>query len=166
VKKLAWISFAAFVLTACSKPPRVELPPPPPVVAGESGMRVTLTWDSPVDLDLYLTDPTWETLYFGNNPTRTGATLVQKASCGHDDAKPAVELARVFDPAPGPYRIGIDFIDACHSDLDQVPYRIVVDVDGQRREMTGEAGLARFDVVVMEFRLERGEDGHLVFAAP
>jgi uncharacterized protein YfaP (DUF2135 family) len=122
---------------------------------------VSLTWAAPVDLDLYLTDPTWETAYFANNPTRSGVRLEQDARCA--SVRPgsvALELARYPEPMPGSYRVGVDFIDQCGTRIDKVLYRVTVDLNGARaQEAIGTVHFASFLVKVLEFELRRGALG-------
>src|SRR5437016_5099590 len=84
-----------------------QLPPPLP------GLSVQLTWSAPADLDLYLTDPTAETVYFANTPNRTGGRLLRDTRCPDivRAPPPYVEVADVPEPRPGRYRVGVDFID-------------------------------------------------------
>jgi uncharacterized protein YfaP (DUF2135 family) len=134
--------------------------PPPPAADAAPGLRVGLTWSAPVDLDLYLTDPTWETAYFANSLTRSGARLEEDARCASlrpDAAR--VEIARVPEPAPGPYRVGVDFLDRCGTKTESVAYRITVDLDGMRREATGTVKFERFVVKALEFELRRSAEG-------
>ncbi len=150
-------------LSACGARPVGPAPPVPPTGARDGALRVWLTWNAPVDLDLYLTDPTWETLYFANNPTRGGGRLERDARCDTVTASAiAVEGARVTEPAAGRYRVGVDFIDACGSGAQRVPFRVVVGLDGVRREVTGSAKPKEFQVIVLEFELERDASGAVV----
>src|SRR6058998_2910370 len=52
--------------------PAAALPAAPP-----QGIRVVLLWAAPVDLDLYVTDPGLETVYFANTPSGSGGKLVR-----------------------------------------------------------------------------------------
>jgi len=138
------------------RPP--EPPPAAPLAAAVPGLNVMLTWDAPVDLDLYLTDPSSETVYFANNPSRTGARLVHDARCRHvvgTAEGPFLEQAQLEDPRPGRYRIGVDFIDACGAPTKAVTFRVVVDYAGARHETTGTARLEEFQAIVLEFELDR-----------
>jgi hypothetical protein len=122
---------------------------------------VALVWSAPVDLDLYLTDPTWETVYFANNPSRAGARLLRDTRCR--DLAPSesafMELAAVTEPTPGAYRVGVDFIDACKGKPDPVGFRVVAEYGGVRRETTGTVRLAEFQPIVVEFELRRTGPG-------
>ena len=135
-----------------------------PSLPAAAGLQVALVWSAPVDLDLYLTDPTWETVYFANNPSRTGAQLMRDTRCrdvaSHENA--FVELASIAAPQPGRYRVGVDFMDACNGPHQPVSFRIVADYGGMRREMTGTIRLEEFLPIVVEFELRRtGPDGTL-----
>jgi hypothetical protein len=153
------------MLVACAapRPLATSIPPAPPRPA-TTGRHLARVWGAPVDLDLYLTDPTWETVYFANNPSRTGARLLRDARCGDVAASDPVfvELAAMTDPLPGRYRIGVDFIDACKAPHDPVSFRVVADYDGVRRETVGTIRLEEFQPIVVEFELRRtGPDGVL-----
>jgi hypothetical protein len=157
----------SIILAACAAhSPAIPPPPPPaPALSPTSGLQVALTWNAPVDLDLYLTDPTWETVYFANNPSRTGARLMRDTRC-RDVASRGnafVELASIGAPQPGRYRVGVDFIDACNGPHEPVSFRIVADYGGMRRETTGTIRLEEFQPIVVEFELRRtGPDGTLI----
>jgi len=140
-------------------PALAQVPSLPPF----SGLRVALLWAAPVDLDLYLTDPTWETVYFANNPSRNGAQLFRDTRCRDvtADGSALVELAGMTAPLPGRYRVGVDFIDACNAAHDPVSFRIVVDHENQRREVTGTIQLEEFQPIVVEFELRTDTDGTL-----
>ena len=145
-----------FMLTACA-PARTAPAPPPPVSApvATSGLSVLLTWEAPVDLDLYVTDPTFETVYFANNPTRTGARLLRDARCADvlDKGAPPVEQANLPNPQPGRYRVGVDFIDVCTATKQPASFRVVIEFGGQRREITGTIRPQEFEPIVTEFSL-------------
>lgn len=151
---------AAPLLAACAARTLPALPPLPPP-AGDTALRVTLAWAAPVDLDLYLTDPAGEALYFANTPTRAGARLAADARCARLAAgAPAREEAVATAPAAGRWRVGVDFMDACGTGLAAVPFRVAVDLGGARREAAGVARAGRFAIVVVEFEVDG--DGRLV----
>src|SRR5262245_1845234 len=91
----AGAALASLVLAAVScatpappAPPALELPAP----AG--GLRVERHFGAEADLDLYVTDPLQETVYFANSPTRRGGRLEQDLRC--DAATPRSEVV-VFE---------------------------------------------------------------------
>lgn len=149
-----WITLAACASRPAATPPAPALPP----ARDDGALRVTLTWAVPVDLDLYVTDPVGETLYFANNPTRAGARLERDARCEEVPAGAAlVEEARLTNPAPGRYRVGVDFIDTCGNPLVAAAFRVAVDRGASRQEVDGIATLSQFKVIVLEFEVD--EDG-------
>lgn len=145
---------------AAARPPGMSSLPPP-----ETPLRVALLWSDPVDLDLYVTDPALETVYFANNPSGSGGRLKKDVECTgagrapegrKPQARTNVEAVSWKAPPPGGYRVGVDYIDACESGLDETRFRIVVDAGGERREQSGTLRLERFQPVVLEFDVPGG----------
>jgi hypothetical protein len=122
---------------------------------GPDGLRVQLAFGAEVDLDLYVTDPSEETVYHANTPSRTGGALTQDQRCVHP--APRVETIRFPAPlAPGRYRIGVDYPRGCEGARAPAPFAVAVDGPGGR---TLQRGLARhqvFEPIVLE--LEIGAD--------
>ncbi len=151
--RLAAISVAAAIVSGCAAERRAPPSPPPAAAAGTPGMdglRVVLLWGDPVDLDLYVTDPVLETVYFANNSSTSGGKLDRDASC-RDAKEERLEATRWREPPRGHYRVGIDFSDRCGQDTREVRYRLVVDVRGKRLEKEGTVRLARFIYEAIEF---------------
>ncbi len=122
---------------------------------GEKEVRVTLAWSADVDLDLYVTDPAQETVYFANTPSGSGGKLEHDTTCGAvASSKPGstrTESVHWDRPPTGQYRIGVDFIDGCRSSADEVSFRIAVDLGDRRREKVGKIAKSRFEPVILEF---------------
>jgi len=150
------LTSAAGLLAACasqrSAPPLVA--PPAVVLPDQPGLTFILAWDAPVDLDLYVTDPTWETVYFGNNPSRSGARLTEDVRC--PDVRgdgPFQEVVRIADPAPGGYRVGVDFMERCRGENEYVSFRVATVFQGAAaQEKSGAIQIERFLPRVAEYR--------------
>ncbi len=133
-----------------------RLAPPPHAAppAPGAGASVSLLWSGPVDLDLYVTDPTLETLYFANRRTANGGLLARDARCADGRFEWWTERADWTAPPPGRYRVGVDFPEACDGRTDAAAFRVVVDVNGRREERTGVARRRERALEVLEFEVE------------
>jgi len=100
---------------------------PAPLAPG--ALRVRLAFGAGADLDLYVTDPLQETVYFANNPSRAGGRLERDLRC--DDSAPRIETVTFPDPHPGVYRVGVDFPESCERSRDPVAFAVVVEQDGR-----------------------------------
>lgn len=116
-----------------------------------SGLRVRLAFPAQADLDLHVTDPLHETVYFGNTPSASGGRLIEDVGCS--DAAPRVETVVFEDPPPGRYRIGIDFPIRCKRVGEPVPFAVEVARPGRSEERRGEIAFGRFEPVVWEFEV-------------
>jgi len=143
-RAMRWILLIAAVSCGRGVVPRMAAPPPP---AEAQGLTVTLAWDAPVDLDLYVTDPAWATVYYARRAGHMG----DDARCLAGGPSARWERARWTAPPPGRYRVGVDFPEACAGDVESVPFRLVVDRDGTRRETTGTARFRQRRPAVLEF---------------
>lgn len=134
-----------------------------PASVPAAGLRVMLTWDGTADLDLYLTGPSWETVYFGNNPSSEGGKLERDVRCADlsEAGEPPLESATFAEPAAGHYRIGVDYMEACGGQSDPQPYRLLVEYGGVRHEQVGVARHHEFVPIVLEFELRQMSNGPL-----
>jgi hypothetical protein len=142
-------------------PPRPPSPPPPPAWTaalsaradaleaalaeakppGPGELVVRLAFEPGADLDLYVTDPLDETIYYANTPARSGGALDADRRCEGDGD--AVETVRFVAPPDGRYRVGVDFQDRCEDGERVAPWVIAIDAGGERRWLRG---LARWNV--------------------
>jgi hypothetical protein len=100
---------------------------------GTGDVQVTLLWDSTNDLDLWVTDPAGETIYYRHN---------QSASNGHldVDANPACHeltttpVENIFWPtgdAPqGTYTVLVNYYQKCQ-EVEETPFQVRLLVNGQ-----------------------------------
>jgi hypothetical protein len=120
-----------------------EAPAPP------SELRVRLAFPATADLDLYVSDPLDETVYYANTPVRSGGALDADRRC--EDAAPRVETVLFSAPLPGRYRVGVDFQHRCGDGADVVPWAISIETHGERRLLRGLAEWNVFKSRVDEF---------------
>ncbi len=114
-------------------------------------LRVRLAFGERADLDLYVTDPAAETVYFANSPAQSGGALESDVRC--DGAAPRVETVTFRGAPPGRYRVGVDYPGACGNDPGPVPFVVGVEYGSTQREQRGVAQPGRFAPVVLEFDL-------------
>jgi hypothetical protein len=118
-----------------------------------------LVWSDPVDLDLYVTDPALETVYFANSPSGSEGRLERDTRCEDVAAGgPRLEVVTWKTARPGRYRVGVDFMDACGSTDETAPFRVRAEGGPEPVEKGGNARLERFEPVVLEFDVP-GESG-------
>ncbi|MDX1642860.1 MAG: PPC domain-containing protein, partial [Thermoanaerobaculia bacterium] len=126
-------------------------PPAPP-----GSLRVRLAFGAAADLDLYVSDPAKETVYYANTPSKSGGALEADRRCAHP--APRVERVRFDAPPPGGYRVGVDAPRRCGEDAeggDPVVYVVAVERPGRPLLLRrGRITPVRFDPVVVELDLE------------
>lgn len=111
-------------------------------------LRVQLAFPGEADLDLYVTGPLLETVYYANTPTRTGGSLTQDRRCTHPP--PRLETVSFARPPAGRYRIGVDYARRCEEDAEVVAFVVAVDSAGGRELRRGLAVPAVFEPIVLE----------------
>jgi len=91
----------------------------PIAVSGVIGQELTveLLWQAPVDLDLFLTDPNGETVYFANRTAKSGARMGVETGCKQvmQEKGNYRESAVIPKALSGRYRVSVDFIKDCGS---------------------------------------------------
>ena len=130
------------------------LSPParPPPAAG--ALRVELVFGAGADLDLYVTDPAQETVYYANTPARASEGRLEVDLRCDAAELPRVETV-VFESAPaGRYRVGVDRAQTCASGGGAAePFVIRVEFEDLRRIVHGEILQGRFLPMVVEIDL-------------
>lgn len=127
-----------------------ELPPRPP-----GALDVQLDLGAAADLDLHVTSPDLETVYFGNSPSRAGdARLDRDVRCEPADASSGAlrrETVRFDAPIAGRYRVGVDHVKGCRRLRGDARYTIRVRADGLALERSGRIGPGQFQNTALEF---------------
>lgn len=99
-------------------------------IAGFEGkpLVVELVWESPVDLDLFLTDPAGETVYFANRIAKNGTKMGLESGCEKVGGEPQSYLETVKIPVAqlGRYRVSVDFIKGCGNSFLEAEFDIIL----------------------------------------
>ena len=166
-------TLAALLGLACASGPPQPPPPPewtdslsaraealeaalaaaPRAAAGE--LVVRLAFEPGADLDLSVTDPLDETVYYANTPVRTGGALDADRRCASEGER--IETVGFAAPFAGRYRVGVDFQQRCESGERVVPWAISIDAHGERRLLRGLAVWNIYASRVAEFVLHEGD---------
>jgi len=145
----------ALAAGCASTPAPLVAPLRAPPAPGE--LRVELVFGEGADLDLYLTDPSQETVYYANTPSRVNAGRLE-ADLRCDAPGPRVEAVLFEDAPPGRYRVGVDHAESCAGGSAAQAFLVTVEPGGgERRELRGEISRGRFLVQVLEFSLPEPE---------
>lgn len=119
-KQLTAVLFVAFFLLAMQAAPDAP--------AEEAKLRVVIEWQVPVDLDLFLTGPDGETIYFGNRVARSGYKMHGESNCKTvaSSSAPYRETALIPVAEPGIYRVSVDYILDCGSDITEAGALVIL----------------------------------------
>lgn len=149
-----------------SRPLPKPRPAPPPALLAEAErlagllaqapaapagtLRIRLAFGGEADLDLFVSDPLQETVYFANERAQSGGALEEDRRCG--SPPPNIEVVEWSQPPAGRYRIGIDFPTRCQEDAPKrAPYALAIERGGQRTLHRGVANLGVFVPIVDRF---------------
>jgi hypothetical protein len=116
------------------------------------GVSVLLAFGPGVDLDLYVTDPLDETVYFANTPSASGGRLEADLHCGTEAPGDRIEVVRFRRPQTGGYRVGIDHPESCGGRR-PAGYALAITRDGQVELHTGVARPLEFQLAVLDFQV-------------
>lgn len=154
LSRVATVALATVVLAACTatepSEPSFEIPP-----HSRDGLSVTLAWDVPVDLDLYFTDPSWETAYSENTEVASGSRLERDFDCRavRAGAPPFTEIATTERPIAGRYRVGVEFSERCDAGERPANFRVRVQFGSEVLEVDGQLAREGIEPAVVEFEL-------------
>lgn len=106
---------------------------------GTGDVQVTLTWQANVDVDLYVTDPSGDTVYYGNTRVASGGELDRDNQCGNFEwGRPE----NIFWPpggAPsGQYKVSVRYYGYCgEGEAPSVNWSVRTVVGGVSRTYSG-----------------------------
>lgn len=123
--------------------------------AGNKTLLVRLAFGPEADLDLYVTDPQLETVYFANHRSKSGGQISADSRCGGDAIR--IEEVRFEVVLAGRYRVGIDYPEGCDGATEPAAHAVSVIYNGKRLDAHGSVSLRQFEVIVLEFDIDAME---------
>ena len=122
-----------------------------------SGLLIQLAFGEEADLDLYVTDPQLETVYFANKQGKSGGKISPDRRC--DGSALQVEEVYFAEPLAGRYRVGVDYPRYCKASGDsnfeqRTAYTLSIFHGGKRQEYEGTVGLHFFEVAAFDFDID------------
>lgn len=105
---------------------------------GKGDLEVTLTMDQATDLDLYVIEPTGQTIYYGNTTTSTGGRLDldANAACSNNVGVNNEHIYWSRSAPAGRYEVRVSNFTSCING-DQVNYRVTVQNCGETAVLSG-----------------------------
>ena len=97
---------------------------------GGGAIQVTLSWETAADIDLYVTDPNSEMIFYSHTTSASGGYLDHDDTDGGTASNPAIE--NVFwesDPLDGSYQVGVEYWSG-DSTVVSTQYTVTIFVDG------------------------------------
>jgi hypothetical protein len=128
-------------------------PYPTPSV-GTGQVQVTLTWYSSaqVDLDLHVTDPAGQTVYYNNKTVASGGSLDRDNQC--DDYVNGRPENVFWSAAPtGDYTVVVKWYEACTSGASSMPFTVRVVNKGTVSTHSGTVSAGSPSVEVVKFKV-------------
>jgi hypothetical protein len=159
---LPWISplYQTSRDLAYSAPPPTAVPgfcpgePTPTPSTGTGQVQVTLTWFSAsgtaVDLDLYVTDPSNNTVSWGTTTVPSGGVLDRDNQCGNYENGRPENIFWTTAPA-GQYIVRVDWFGDCYGGPTSMPYTVRIVNKGNVTTFSGSITPAQGLVEVTRF---------------
>ncbi len=119
-------------------------------------LRIGLAFGGGADLDLYVTDPLHETVYFGNSPSSDGGVLARDLRC--DAQVPRVETVTFPEARAGGYRVGVDYPESCSPKGHPVAFVIRIDFGADSQVERRLIEPLRFQAIVHEFEIDARQE--------
>jgi hypothetical protein len=121
-------------------------------VLGTGDVQVTLRWNNGADLDLHVTDPSGEEIYFGYPLATSGGELDVDANAGCAGDPPVENVFWPTGGAPtGSYSVSVHYYGACES-TEPANYVVTILVNGQEvNSVTGTLSAEQGTAFIGEF---------------
>ena len=105
---------------------------------GTGDVQVTLTWQADVDVDLYVTDPAGDTVYYGNRNVSSGGELDRDNMCGDFEWGRPENVYWPESGAPsGTYAVEVRYYGSCGSEDPSVAWTVRVIAGGTAQSFSG-----------------------------
>ncbi len=143
--------------TPTVQPTATQLPPTvtPEPELGTGDVKVTLRWNSLNDLDLFVTDPSGNKIFFNRRSVPSGGKLDvdSNAQCAeHVTGTPVENIYWPRNAAPlGSYSVHVYYYKQCAVSPLSETFTVRTDVDGNISETTGIADVVGTQTLIAEF---------------
>ena len=146
-------------------PPQVAEAPPPECAVSEIDRRrqeaggqtgevtVSLGWEGPSDLDLMVQCPNRSEIRFNNQSACGGQLDVDMNAGARSSSSPIENVYWASKPRNGVYRVYVTLFDRRSDRRQAIPFRLELDVLGERRQVDGAARRYRQPELVTEFEI-------------
>lgn len=107
---------------------------------GTGDVQITLTWNSTNDLDLWVTDPFGETIYYYHTTSASQGQLDVDANrnCQNVTSSPVENIFWPSNSAPsGNYTVTVHYYMHCENEVLITPYQVRLLVDGIVKDFDG-----------------------------
>ena len=124
---------------------------------GTGDVQVTLLWDSVNDLDLWVTDPAGETIFYSHDRSASNGELDVDANpgCGGVTSSPVENIFWPTGDAPqGTYKVSVQYFRVCQPAA-WTPFTIRLLVDGQIQTFEGAASTENELIEITTFIVQR-----------
>jgi len=111
-----------------SSPP---LPPTKPTtyltrVLARGSIQVTLSWNDNADLNLYVTDPTRQTVSYLSPSVPSGGQLDNNVTCSNINQNPEENVSWASTAPRGTYLIEVELSQRCNQSTGSIPFTVTV----------------------------------------
>jgi len=128
--------------------------PTPTQELGTGDVQITLRWLGLNDLDLYVTDPNGEEIYYNHSTSASNGELDVDSNLGCRSNITETPVENIFWPegsAPsGHYQVHVDYYEQC-TQLLETSFEVRILVDGTVSEFSGQVSEVKDHVLVTEF---------------
>ncbi|MFS8900279.1 right-handed parallel beta-helix repeat-containing protein, partial [Synechococcus sp. H60.2] len=95
-------------------------------------LQITLTWKTIDDLNLFVTDPTQQTVFFLKPSIPSGGTLEADANreCVEVTTSPVENVFWASAPPTGSYVVAVELFKRCSKGTDPIPFTVTVRKSG------------------------------------